>query len=150
MLLRQEDRLGESIALLREKVKKTPADPILNYLMADALMRQGAEPAQPEFSEAREALLKSLRAKPDFDKARAALGKIYLKSGETENAIREFRRAVKSDPTDRTALQQLLLALHKSGREQEAAAIALRLKTLLDEDRKAEVARNRVRLVKAR
>ena len=72
-----------------------------------------------------------------------------MKSGETENAIREFRWASKSDPTDRTALQQLLLALHKSGREQEAAATAAKLKSLLDEDRKAEVARNRIRLVKA-
>ena len=149
MLLRQEDRLSESISLLREKLKKAPADPTLNYLLADALMRQGAEPAQPEFAEARQALLRSLRAKPDFDKAHAALGKTYLKSGETENAIREFRWASKSDPTDRTALQQLLLALHKSGREQEAAATAAKLKSLLDEDRKAEVARNRIRLVKA-
>jgi tetratricopeptide (TPR) repeat protein len=148
LVLRQADRLPEAIALLRRKLAERPRDATLNYLLGDALLRGDPSPQSPEFAEARAALARALRARPDFAKARAALGKLHLRAGEMAQAAGELRAAVRLDPADRLALNQLVAAYRRLGRQEEAAAVAGQLKTLLDKERAEEVERNRIRLVK--
>jgi Flp pilus assembly protein TadD len=148
LVLRQADRLPEAIAVLRRKLTERPRDATLNYLLADALLRADPAPASPEFAEARSALARALRARPDFAKAHAALGKLHIRAGEMATAVEELRAAVRLDPTDRLALNQLVVAYRRLGRQEDAAAIAGQLKTLLDKERADEVARNRIRLVR--
>ena len=57
-------------------------------------------------------------------------------------------RAAKIDPSDRLALNQLVMAYRQLGRAAEAATAASQLKALLDRERSEEVARNRMRLVR--
>jgi tetratricopeptide (TPR) repeat protein len=148
LVLRQTDRIPEAIALLRKKLRQRPADATLNYLLADALMRGDPAPGSLEFREARKALGRALQANPGFASAQAALGKLLLGAGELPAAIGALQDAVKLGPSNRLALNQLVLAYRRSGREADAQAAADQLKALLSRERVEEVERNRVRLVK--
>lgn len=149
LVLRQTDRVADAIALLRQKLVRQPADATLNYLLADALTRSDPPPGSPEFSEARAALERARRAKPDFAKAHAALGRLHLAGGDAASAVAELQIAVKLDSRDRLALNQLVMAYRRLGRPKDAEAVAGQLKALLERERLEEVARNRVRLVRA-
>jgi tetratricopeptide (TPR) repeat protein len=148
LLLRQTDRMPEAIALLRQKLAKRPEDATLNYLLADALMRTNPMPGSGEMHDARNALTRALRANPRFASARAALGKLLLGVGDLPGAIEALQAAVKLDPSNRLALNQLIIAYRRSGLQPQATAAAEQLKALLTRERAEEVARNRVRLVK--
>jgi tetratricopeptide (TPR) repeat protein len=149
LVLRQADRLPEAITLLRRKLARSPRDATLNYLLADALLRADPGVDSPETAEARAALQRALRARPDFGKAHATLGKLQLRAGEVASAVDELRIAVRLDPNDRLALNQLVLGYRRLGRPEDAAAVAGQLKKLLERERTDEVARNRVRLYRA-
>jgi tetratricopeptide (TPR) repeat protein len=149
LVLRQADRLPEAIALLRRKLVRHPRDATLNYLLADVLLRTDPDPGSPESAEARAALQRALQVRPDFAKAHAALGRLQLRADEVARAVGELRVAVRLDPNDRLALNQLVLAYRRLGRQEDAAAVAAQLKKLLETERTEEVARNRVRLYRA-
>jgi Flp pilus assembly protein TadD len=105
-------------------------------------------PSSPEFREARQALGRTLGANPRFADAHAALGKLLLGSGDLPAAVRALRAAITLDPSNRLALNQLVIAYRRLGREADALAAAADLKALLARQRVEEVARNRIRLVK--
>jgi tetratricopeptide (TPR) repeat protein len=149
LVLRQADRLPEATALLRGKLARHPRDATLNYLLADVLLRSDPDPASPESAEARTALKRALLAKPDFAKAHATLGRLQLRAGEVAGAADELRMAVRIDPNDRLALNQLVLAYRRLGQQEDAAAVAGQLKKLVEAERTEEIARNRVRLYRA-
>jgi Flp pilus assembly protein TadD len=146
LALRQADRLPEAIALLRGKLAAHPRDATLNCLLSDALLRTDPGPTS---AEALAALQRALQAKPDFAKAHAAIGKLHLRAGEAAKAVDELRAALKLDPNDRLALNQLVLAYGRLGRREEAAAVVGQLRKLLEAGRTEEVARYRVRLYRA-
>jgi tetratricopeptide (TPR) repeat protein len=148
LVLRQTAQLPEAIALLRSKLAQKPRDATLNYLLGDALMRSEPPAGTPVFREAERAFRQAVRAKPQFAKAHAALGKLYLRSGNAAAAAEELSAAARMDPSDRLALNQLVMAYRQLGRTDEAAQAAAQLKDVLDRDRTEEVARNRMRLVR--
>jgi superkiller protein 3 len=148
LVLRQADRLPEAIGLLRRKLTRHPRDATLNYLLADVLLRTDPDPASPESAEARTALQRSLQARPEFAKAHATLGRLQLRAGAVASAVDELRVAVRLDPNDRLALNQLVLAYRRLGQQEDAAAVAGQLKKLWKR-RTEEVARNRIRLYRA-
>ncbi len=149
LTLQQEGRLAEAVQLLREQLKKNPAQPDLNYLLAQALMRQGVAPDTPDFEEARRSLERAIAADPESARSHAALGQLYLKGGETAAAIKQLERSLELDPAERTASYQLMLALRKAGRNAEAAALTQKVRHLIDEARQKEVERGRYRLIRA-
>ena len=93
---------------------------------ARTVLREGAG-----FEEAEKALLRSVKSKPNFASAHAALGKLYSKSARIDEAIAELRLALKYNPAEKSALNQLFLLLMRTGREQEAQAIGARLRDQL-------------------
>src|SRR5260370_33511897 len=146
VVYRETAKAGDALTLLREKLKTSPADYRLNYLLADTLMRQDAGMDAHQFEEARSALERSIRYNAGFAKAHVDMGKLYLKSNEPAKAADEFRRALELNPLDRAAQQQLLLVLRKLGREEERREIAIRLKAALEKDRVTEIQNNSVML----
>jgi DNA-binding SARP family transcriptional activator len=86
---------------------------------------------------------------PRLASARTELGKLYLKTGQPDQAIDQLEKAIELDPADRTATYQLLVALRRAGRQADVQKLAVRVRELLDEERASEVARNRFRLMKA-
>src|SRR5260370_26233588 len=97
-----------------------------------------------ETAEARSALERSIRYNAGFAKSHVDMGKLLLKSNEPAKAADEFRRALDINPLDRAALQQLLLALRKFGREEERREITIRLKAALEKDRTPHIQNNSV------
>jgi tetratricopeptide (TPR) repeat protein len=149
ILLMEAERLEESIRLLREQSRQNPNDTEIRFVLAQALLRKGREPEQPEYAEARAILENLVETKPDFAAARAVLGKIYLTGEETARGIGQLERALAIGPGNKTAAYQLLLAYRRTGNLKQAAALQKRMRNLIEQERREEVDRNRVRLVKA-
>jgi Flp pilus assembly protein TadD len=145
LLLRQQDRVGEAIDLIRKRLVRNPEDPKLNFLLADLLLQSDSQSATS--AEAERLLTKSIRLNPKQARAHAALGKVMLGNGQANAAAAELKLALELDPTDRVALNQYILALKRLGKIQEANAAAQRLRDTLAEDRATEVRKNRVRFV---
>lgn len=144
-----EEQLDRAIRLLRQRLKTKPRDAVLNYLLGEALLRRRVQPGDAEFEEARRALLRSVAANPDFAKARAALGRAYLKMDKLPEAIRELQAALRLDPKDQFATYQLARALNRSGRQKESSAWIQKLRQLKAEERRAEEENRKLRLVRA-
>ena len=144
VLYRESAKSPDALAILRQKLQHAPADYRLNYLLADTLMRKEGGMNARETDEAQAALRRSIRSKPEFAKSHVALGKLYLRAGDPGNAADEFRRSLELDPTDRTAMNQLLLVLRKVGRNEEAGQIVARLRAAVEKDRATEIRNNRI------
>jgi predicted Zn-dependent protease len=115
---------------LRARLRSTPDDATLNYLLADALLRQGTEDASAR-AEARAALEKAVRTQPDFERAHALLGKVYVQTGNYGQAVHELQLALTQNGQDRMALNQLVIAFRHMGRDQEAANALAELKRVV-------------------
>jgi tetratricopeptide (TPR) repeat protein len=147
LLLGQQSQLDEAIGVIRSRLERAPEDATLNFLLADLLLRKSDDSQKSGQEEARRLLINAVRLQPDMVKAHAALGKLLLKSGDAEAAMRELKAALEKDPNDRVALNQYVLALTKLQRTAEAKAAAEHLRQVLSEDRRAEVRKNRIRIV---
>jgi tetratricopeptide (TPR) repeat protein len=148
LTLQKTGRLGESIETLRGRRREHPEDAVTAFLLAQALIRRGVSPGQPEFEEARQALELAVPALPAEAEPRVALGKLYLASGEIDQAVKALREAVNLDSSDRAATYQLMMLLRRADRDEEAQQVAKRIREQLSEDKKEEIQRNRYRLVK--
>jgi Flp pilus assembly protein TadD len=142
MLLRQDDHSAEAIQILRSKIDERPQDATLHFLLADTFIRAGAEPGQAQFDEAVRLLEKTVDLSPAFEKARVLLGKQYVRASRPQDAVQQFREAVRLDPHDRSALNQLFLLLHRTGKTAEAEATEEKLKKLIAEDAKSNLLRH--------
>lgn len=107
-----------AVSVLRGRLKQSPHDFMLNYLLAQAIMSEPIEPASAQFKEARQALLTSIQDKPEFTKAHTLLGKLYAQAGENERALQELKLGSRKD---RMTLSQLAIVLRRLGRKDEAA-----------------------------
>jgi len=145
--LLQGNEINKSLDVVRGRLKNTPNDPILNYLLAEILLRKGATPGTQEFQVAEDAARRSIHNKPDFPLARDVLSELYLRSGRTSEAIAESRQALKVDPNDQSAIYHLVEALRKTGDLTEVPSLVQRLGQVTGDARKQEAERNRYRLV---
>jgi tetratricopeptide (TPR) repeat protein len=134
VLYTSSNQIDLASAVLRKRLKTSPDDPTLNYLLAEALIREDVKPGTPEFNEISTALRRALRVKPDFGAAHIALGKLDNRSGDYTNAVGELKAGLRSSPSDRTALSQLAIALRHLGRTDEAAAVTAILRQVVMKD----------------
>ena len=146
LTLQQTGQEAQSIELLRRQAAHSPADALAHLLLGQALVRSGLASDLPD---AKQALERAVALNPKLPSAGAELGKLYLKMDRVEEAIEQLRRAASLDATDKQALYQLLVALRRAGHHEEARQLAVRVRALLDDEKTAEVARNRIRLMKA-
>lgn len=143
-----EDDPERSIARLRAELSRRPRDAVLNYLLAEALLRTSAQPGDAGFDEALKRLESAVKWKPDFAKARSALGKLYGQQKRPVEAIRELRVAVRLDPTDQVATYRLALALRDAGQDKEPGELFDALRALRAEQRRLAEARQKLMFVK--
>ncbi len=118
-------------AVLRERLRKSPGDGTLNFLLAQALTQEGVKPGSPGFLEAVRSLRLAVAAKPDLAKAHSLLGKLLAESGDYPRAVDELQLGAKHDPSDRMAFSQLAIVLRRLGRDTEAAAAVAALKWII-------------------
>jgi tetratricopeptide (TPR) repeat protein len=145
--LLQENKLDESVQVVKQRLAKAPEDYILNYLLAELLIRKGVQPGTPPFQEAIAAAQRSLRKEPGFNLAADTLTELYLRSGQTALAERASRLALKSDPDDQSALYHLIVCLRKEGDRAELPHLVQRLAQVTAALQEQERALNRFKLV---
>jgi tetratricopeptide (TPR) repeat protein len=146
LALVQQSNLDQALATVRSELKAHPTDAFLQYMQAQILSQQGAEPDTAQFKEAVASAVLSTQINPDFVLARDLLGNLYLKAGAVEKSIQESRRALQLSPSDQEALYHLIQALRKSGKDTkgELPGLVKHLAELRKEARSAEVTRYRL------
>lgn len=145
--LLQHNQPAQSLQLVRARLQGSPNDPILNYLLAEILIRKGVQPHTPEFQEALSAARRSVKEKPDFVLAHDVLSELCLRAEMTEEAVAQSRLALKADPDDQSALYHLIMALRKSGNTSEVPALVQRLAQATSSAREREQEINKFKLV---
>lgn len=103
-----------AVAYYREAVRDDPSSLHLRTELARALLKAG------ENDEALETVLAVIEAAPRDVMALVLLGDIYRYSGDAENAIGAYKRAVRVDP-DRTDVWIRLGSMHQARKEYRVA-----------------------------
>lgn len=110
----------EAVRAAREGVKKGHHDYVLLTLLGEALLRSGISPGQPEFTEAQEALEKSVAERPNFAGSQLALGKLILLDNRLDDAIAHLETARQLDPNNASVYSNLAAAYRRRGDLQQA------------------------------
>jgi len=127
-------------ATLEKQVRDRPSDAVTNTLLADLLLQQGATPGQPEWDEAKAAVSRALRTRPDSVDALNLQGQIELEEGRLEAAAGTLEHARRLNPDNPATLNRLLTIDKRLGREQDAREVAGHLKAMLNEQAQREQA----------
>lgn len=146
----QLNHSSDAEADVRSRLHKTPNDAFLWYLLGEILVRGGAAAGSPQFQEAVKSAEKAVQLQPNFPLARNLLARLYFEEGRTGDAIKQSRLAFQEDPTGdtaQTALYHLILALRKSGNQDEIPALTRKLAELREQARARETAERRYALV---
>ena len=149
LTLQKTGRMAESVEILKQRVAASPDDAVAQFFYAQALIKQGVEPGSDDFQQALQGLLLATEHLPEEVSPRVELGKLYLRARQPERAVRVLEEAAEQAPDDRQATYNLMIALRRLGRAEEAAALAVRLRKQLDQAQDEEIQRNRYRLVRA-
>jgi len=135
MIWMQTGQAGKAVDVLRREMHRRDRDHIVPYLFAVALMRSGVDATTPDAAEAVDALHAAIRANAEFAPAHSELGRLLLKRGDLEGAIRELERAVAIDPEITAALYNLGQAYRRKGDAARAVELLARVTKLNAQER---------------
>jgi tetratricopeptide (TPR) repeat protein len=117
---------SEAVQIARTAIREGAADYQLLALLGDALIQGGASPGQPEFSEAMNALEKSISEHPRFASSQIALGRLLLQEGKVDTAVEHLELGRQLAPQNPTPCMLLATAYRKRGQlDQERAMLAM-------------------------
>ena len=118
--------LAEAAQTARTAIREGAADYQLLALLGDALIQAGASPGKPEFSEAKEALEKSIGEHPRYSSSHIALGRLLLQEGRVDRAVEHLELGRQLAPENPAPYMLLATAYRKRGQiEQERAMLAI-------------------------
>jgi tetratricopeptide (TPR) repeat protein len=143
----QANDLDHALVSVQEKLKRKPNDPLLLYLQADLLSQKGVAPGTPEFQLAMRSAQKSVALQPTLASSRAVLAKLYMQTGQYQEAIVQCRKALSIDPKDQAAVYRLIQALRKTGQKKEIPPLLERLAALREQATQEERERYRYKLL---
>lgn len=123
----QEHNSRQALAHFRAAVKAHPGEAYAWYLLAEALSAQGEPEGSPEYTEEIHAAITAVQLDPKLVEARNLLSAAYYTAGHMQEAIEQSRAALAIDPKDEAALYHLMLALRKTGHDDEARALVQQL-----------------------
>ena len=133
-----EGNIAEAVRVAREAVQHKQTNYLLLAFLGDALLRNGAVPGQADFTEARAALEKSIRERPDYADSRIALAKVELLDGHVDQAVEQLRTAQQLQPRSAAVYANLAAAYRKKGDAQNAAA-ALAVLNQINQEQAARI-----------
>lgn len=117
------DDLTQAAKIARAGIQQGFADYQLLCLFGDALIHNGASPGKPEFTEAKQAVQKSIAARPNYASSQIALGRILLQEEHVEAAIEHLELGHKLAPQNPTPCLLLATAYRKRGELEQAQAM---------------------------
>ena len=109
--LMELNRFPEAIDLLRQRRKLRDDNYLVDWHLAEALVKSGADAG----AEAEAVLRRSIELNAAIPRSHVLLGKILAQRGRTDEAIREFEAALRLDASDVSATYQLAVAYRKKG-----------------------------------
>jgi predicted Zn-dependent protease len=115
--------LTEAIRVARTAKAEGKQDYQLLAILGEALIRAGTGPGQVEFIEARDALEKSVAARPNYASSQIGLGHVDLLDGRLEAAIEHLETGRRLSPQNPAVYSLLAAAYRKSGRPNQAEAM---------------------------
>lgn len=134
--------LTQATKIAREGAQQGFADYQLLCLLGDALIHNGASPGTPEFAEAKQALEKSVAARPNYASSQIALGRILLQEDHVDAAIEHLELGHRLTPQNPTPCLLLATAYRKRGKLEQAQAML----TLVDKLNQEQAQRRRAAL----
>jgi tetratricopeptide (TPR) repeat protein len=117
--------VAEAVRIAREGITKGHHNFLLLTLFGEASLRSGIALGQKEFEDARQALEAAVAERPNYPSSQLALGKLYLLSGQTSDAILHLENARTLSPGNAAVYSNLAAAYRKQGelqKEQDAVA----------------------------
>jgi tetratricopeptide (TPR) repeat protein len=109
--LMELNRFPEAIDLLRQRRKLRDDNYLVDWHLAEALVKSGADAG----ADAEAVLRRSIELNAAIPRSHVLLGKILAQRGRTDEAIREFEAALRLDAADVSATYQLAVAYRKKG-----------------------------------
>jgi len=132
----QAAHLPEALRVLRDRVKTKQGgnDSMVLYLLGEALIRNGVNPATPDFTEAENALEKSVQIQPNYVRSHIDLAKLYLMENKLDEAIRHLKKARELDPKEKSVYSHLAIAYQRQGNAELAKEMSAIMAKLNAED----------------
>jgi predicted Zn-dependent protease len=121
--------LPEAIRVARAAFQEHHANYLTLAILGDALLRAGATPGQPEFTEAESVLKECIAARPNYARSQIALGYLLLLNDKPVEAVQYLERGRQLDPRDPSVYRHLARAYRKLGKPEQAQEM---LATLAD------------------
>jgi tetratricopeptide (TPR) repeat protein len=134
MIWIQTGRSGKAVDVLRIEAGQRH-DHVVQYMFAVALLRSGLDPAGSASDEAVGALHASIAANASFAPARSELGRLLLKRGDVDGAVRELEQAIALDSGSTAAIYNLAQAYRKKGDRTRAGELLARVSALNAQER---------------
>jgi len=126
--------LSQATKIARAGILEGFSDYQLLCLLGDALIRNGASPGKPEFTEAKDAIEKSIAARPNYASSQIAFGRLLLQEGHVDSAIEHLELGRRLAPQNPTPCLLLATAYRKRGQPEQAKTM-LAMVAKLDEER---------------
>ncbi len=115
-----EGNIPEAVRIAREGVNRGYENHALLTVLAEALIRSGVSPGQPDFVEAQTVLEKAVTRHPNDPASQISLGSLYLTAGRLEDAIAHLEKANQLEPDDPSIYANLAKAYQRHGDTQRA------------------------------
>lgn len=115
-----EGNIPDAVRIAREGVNRGFENHALLTVLAEALIRSGVTPGQPDFVEAQTVLEKAIIEHPNDPASQVSLGGLYLMAGRLEAAISHFEKANQLQPGDPSVYANLARAYQRHGDVQRA------------------------------
>jgi tetratricopeptide (TPR) repeat protein len=125
--------ISQATQMARTGIREGFADYQLLALLGEALIQAGASPGKPEFTEAKDALEKSIGARPHYSSSQIALGRLLLQEGSVDIAIEHLEMARQLAPQDPSCYLLLATAYRKRGQLEQARAMMAKVAKLNEE-----------------
>ena len=135
--IQQNGREGHHSGTARN-LKQKGDSAILCYLLGSSLIRNGAQPGSPEYTEARAVFQKAIRLDPKLPYPYIELGKMYEQSGKVLEAIPLFEKAAALGPRNPSAYYHLARDYQKLNQPQKAEQMLNKLKEIDQSSREFE------------
>ncbi len=130
MIRSQQHDWAGSLEIFEQQAAKHPQDPLLQYLYAEALAHENGNGSEQNTAKAIAAVKKALELEPDYQPARDLLCTLLLKSNRYTEVIDQARLALKTDPTDQSALYQEIQAQRRLGNKEAIQPLVSQLEEL--------------------
>jgi len=130
-LLQTQDHDGlKTLEFLKSETRRYPNDGFLLFLLAEQLSQTSETKDHVDLNSAITAAKNAIRLDPNNTAAHDLLAELYVRSNQLNLAMKEAAIASQQNPDDEAAIYQEILALRRSGKQEETEVLVTRLQEI--------------------